>query len=102
MIVTKRTIAREDNNFNEVLDNIKEFSNKNCSDADVIFTFEIVGRKTLEFYIIGSTDSVVADLTNKKIEKIGNFISGTAMDFSKTLVNKWNKLCAYSDGSFKL
>ncbi|NMM61171.1 hypothetical protein HBE96_00320 [Clostridium sp. P21] len=86
----------------KILDNINQFASKDFSDVDVIFIFKIVGCKKLEFYIIGSTDSVVAGLTNRKIEKMGNFIGGTAMDFSKTLVNKWNKLCAYSDGSFKL
>lgn len=105
MIVTKNTIDRIDNpeDFNKALYTIKEFGSTDFSKVDVIFTFKITGRRNLEFYIIGSTDEKVADLTNRiVVDKLSEFKWGTAKEFSKTLVKNWDKLYYEDDGSFKI
>ncbi|HDI3121663.1 hypothetical protein FDA77_00970 [Clostridium botulinum] len=105
MITTKKTIDNK-GEIKQVINNIKDFKNIEVidkKDIDVIFHFEIVGRKTLEFYIIGTNNEIIADVTNKTIvEKLADFKWGTAKNFSKTLVKNWDKLGYFDDGEFKI
>ncbi|MBV4418280.1 hypothetical protein KM800_02890 [Clostridium tyrobutyricum] len=101
MIVTKKTIENTDL-LKKELDIIKEFSNEDFSKIDVIFNYKIVGRKKIEFCILGTKDILVADLTAKVVQKLRDFKWGTAQKFSKTLVRKWDKLYYFEDGKFKI
>lgn len=102
MIVTRKTIDSEDEDFKNEADIIKEFANVDFSKVDAIFKFKIVGRKKLEFCILGIDNEIVADLTNKEIQELSDFKRGTAREFSKTLIRKWDKLYYYEDGEFKI
>lgn len=107
MIITKKTIDDKEE-IKQVMDSIKDFKNIeliNKEQLDVIFYFKIVGRKTLEFYILGNNNELVSDITNKTIVgKLADFKWGIAKEFSKTLVknSNWDKLYGNDDGDFKI
>lgn len=105
MIVTKKTIEDVEE-IKKVMDGMRSFKNIELINFDkprgVVFTFKIVGRKVLEFCIIGTNNELVADITNKTTQRLSDFKWGTAKIFSKTLVKSWDKLCAYEDGEFKI
>ncbi|WP_338433395.1 hypothetical protein [Clostridium tyrobutyricum] len=101
MIVTKKTIENTDL-LKKELDIIKEFSNEDFSKVDVIFKYKVVGRKKLEFCILGIENNLIADMAAKLVQKSYDFKWGTAQKFSKTLVRKWDKLYYFEDGKFKI